>query len=34
VNYVGNEGYTVVAALGLVAVLAYIYYVLKPRPMA
>lgn len=30
VNYVGNEGYAVVAAIGLVAVLAYIYYVLKP----
>jgi hypothetical protein len=31
VNYLGNEGYIVIAALGLVAVLAYIYYVLKPR---
>jgi hypothetical protein len=31
VNYLGNEGYSVIAALGLVAVLAYIYYVLKPR---
>lgn len=31
VNYVGNEGYSVLAALGLVAVLAYVYYVLKPR---
>jgi len=31
VNYVGNEGYTIPAALGLVVVLAYIYYVLKPR---
>jgi hypothetical protein len=31
VNYVGNEGYPVIAAIGLVAVLAYIYYVLKPR---
>lgn len=30
-NYAGNEGYAVVAALGLVAVLAYIYYVLKPH---
>ncbi len=34
VNYFGNQGYTVLAALGLVAVLAYIYYVLKPGPMA
>jgi hypothetical protein len=31
VNYVGNEGYTIVAAVGLVMVLAYIYYILKPR---
>jgi hypothetical protein len=31
VNYIGNEGYTIPAALGLVVVLAYIYYVLKPR---
>lgn len=31
VNYVGNEGYPVLAALGLVVVLAYIYYVLKPH---
>lgn len=31
VNYVGNEGYPVAAAIGLVAILAYIYYVLKPR---
>lgn len=31
VNYVGNEGYTVIAAVGLVANLAYIYYALKPR---
>ena len=31
VNYVGNEGYTIIAALGLVMVLAYIYYILKPR---
>lgn len=31
VNYVGNEGYSLIAAVGLVAVLVYIYYVLKPR---
>lgn len=31
VNYVGNEGYTIIAAVGLVMVLAYIYYILKPR---
>jgi len=30
-NYVGNQGYAVIAAIGLVAVLAYIYYVLKPH---
>ena len=29
-NYVGNEGYMIVAVLLLVAILAYIYYVLKP----
>lgn len=30
-NYVGNEGYGPVAILILAAVLAYIYYVLKPE---
>ncbi len=32
VNYVGNEGYQLAAVVGLVAVMAYIYYVLKPLP--
>jgi hypothetical protein len=31
VNYLGNEGYEIVGAIGLVLVLAYIYYVLRPR---
>lgn len=31
VNYLGNEGYVVISLIGLCAVLAYIYYVLKPR---
>lgn len=31
VNYLGNNGYEVIAIIGLVAVLAYIYYILKPR---
>ena len=31
VNYLGNAGYDVVAVAGLVAILAYIYYVLRPR---
>lgn len=31
VNYLGNQGYEMVAIVGLVAVLAYIYYVLKPK---
>lgn len=31
VNKVGNEGYPLLAVLGLVAVLAWVYYVLKPR---
>lgn len=29
-NYVGNHGYGLVAAGLLVAVLAYVYYILKP----
>jgi hypothetical protein len=31
VNYLGNHGYTAIAAAGLVAVLAYIYYVIFQR---
>jgi hypothetical protein len=31
VNYLGNEGYQIIAVIGLVAILAYIYYVLKLR---
>lgn len=31
VNYLGNEGYSIIASVGLVAVFAYIFYVLKPR---
>jgi hypothetical protein len=31
VNYVGNHGYPIPAAAGLVAVLAYIYYVIYLR---
>lgn len=31
VNYVGNEGQDVAALAGLAAVIAYIYFVLKPR---
>lgn len=31
VNYLGNEGYTIPALAGLAVVLAYIYFVLKPR---
>ena len=31
VNYLGNEGYVVIAIAGLVAVIAYIYYVLRPK---
>ena len=31
VNYLGNNGYGMIAIVGLVVVLAYIYYVLKPR---
>lgn len=31
VNYLGNQGYDIIGLVGLVAVLAYIYYVLKPR---
>ena len=30
-NQAGNAGYTVVAVLGVVAVLAWIYYVLNPQ---
>jgi hypothetical protein len=29
-NYLGNEGYTIFAVLVLVAVLAFVYFVLKP----
>ncbi len=29
-NYIGNEGYLIPAVLLLVAILAYIYYFLKP----
>jgi hypothetical protein len=32
VNYIGDEGYPLPATALLVAVLAYIYYVLKPLP--
>ncbi|MFM9828593.1 MAG: XrtV sorting system accessory protein [Sphingomonas sp.] len=31
VNYIGNEGHTIAAAIGLIAVLVYIYYVLRPQ---
>lgn len=31
VNYFGNEGYVIPAIAGLVGVMAYVYYVLKPR---
>lgn len=31
VNYLGNHDHVVVAVIGLVAVLAYVYYVLRPR---
>lgn len=31
VNYLGNEGFAVVGIAVLVAVFAYIFYVLKPR---
>lgn len=31
VNYLGNEGYTILGVVGMSGVLAYIYYVLKPR---
>lgn len=31
VNYAGNEGYVIPAAMGLVMIMAYIYYVLKPQ---
>jgi hypothetical protein len=31
VNYLGNENYTIVAAAGIVAVFAYIYYVIYLR---
>ena len=30
-NKVGNDGYSVLAVAGVVAVLAWIYYVLEPR---
>ena len=29
-NYLGNEGYTVPAIVTIIAVLAYIYFVIKP----
>lgn len=29
-NYVGNQGYAIIAVLLLAAVLAFVYYVLKP----
>ncbi|MBA3896963.1 MAG: hypothetical protein H0X36_07475 [Sphingomonadaceae bacterium] len=29
-NYVGNKGYDVIAVLGIVAVLAYVWFVIKP----
>lgn len=29
-NYLGNEGYAALAVLTIVAVLAYIYFVIKP----
>ncbi|MBN8848678.1 MULTISPECIES: XrtV sorting system accessory protein [unclassified Sphingomonas] len=31
VNYLGNQGYVAIAIAGLVAVIAYIYYVLRPK---
>lgn len=31
VNYLGNEGYTIAAIAGIVAVIAYILFVLKPH---
>lgn len=31
VNYLGNHGHPVIAVIGLGAVLAYIYYVLRPQ---
>lgn len=31
VNYIGNEGYVLAAIGGLVAVIAYIMYVLRPN---
>ena len=31
VNYLGNHDQIAIAVVGLVAVLAYIYYVLRPR---
>lgn len=31
VNYLGNHGHIAIAVIGLVAVLAYVYYVLRPR---
>lgn len=31
VNWLGNEGYVLPAVLGLVLVVAYIFYVLRPR---
>lgn len=29
-NYLGNEGYTILAVCAIVAVLAYIWFVIKP----
>ena len=31
VNYIGNEGYHIPAAIGLVAVVVYVFKVLKPK---
>lgn len=31
VNYIGNEGYVWLAGAGLIAILAYIYAVLRPQ---
>lgn len=31
VNYIGNEGYVLIAILGLIAIIAYILLVLRPK---
>lgn len=31
VNYIGNEGHVILAVCGLVVILAYIFYMLRPR---